>query len=108
MRRIWRRSVSTDSDFAPVGPVGETVTVLVDGAPVAMTLGDSLAAGLLAAGLRAFRETPVSGAPRGPFCMMGACFDCLVEIDGETVQACMTPVATGLVVSRPRRERADG
>ena len=30
-----------------------------------------------------FRETAVSGANHGPFCMIGACFDCLVEIDGE-------------------------
>jgi len=42
----------------------------------------SVAAALLASGVRRFRATPVSNAPRGPYCMMGACFECLVEIDG--------------------------
>lgn len=58
--------------------------------------GMPLAAALLAAGVTAFRRTPASGAPRGPFCMMGACYDCLVEIGGERVQACMVPVCEGL------------
>ena len=100
--------MSSGSDFAAVGPSGPRVTVMVDGRPVDMAEGDSLAAGMLAAGIRWFRETPVSGAGRGPFCLMGACYDCLVEIDGETVQACVTPARAGLAVLRPRRERADG
>jgi succinate dehydrogenase/fumarate reductase-like Fe-S protein len=45
--------------------------------------------------------TPVSGAPRGPFCMMGACFDCLIEVGGVTRQACMMQVSDGLVLTRP-------
>ncbi|SLN12907.1 hypothetical protein PEL8287_00466 [Roseovarius litorisediminis] len=60
--------------------------------------GANLAAALLAAGITTFRQTPVSGAPRAPFCMMGACFDCLVEIDGITRQACMLEVTDGLVL----------
>ena len=75
----------------------ETVTVVVDGAPVATRAGDSVAAALLGAGVRAFRSTAVSGAPRGPFCMMGTCFDCLVTIDGRrNVQACLVQVAEGM------------
>ena len=35
-----------------------------------------------------------------PFCMMGACYDCLVEIDGRIVQACMRPATDGLIVKR--------
>ena len=100
--------MSIGSDFAALGPLGAGVTVMVDGDPVSMVEGDSLAAGLLAAGFRWFRETRVSGVERGPFCLMGACYDCLVEIDGETVQACMTPVRAGLAVTRLRREQADG
>ena len=69
--------------------------------------GMNLAAALLGAGKRAFRATPVSGAPRGPFCMMGACFDCLVEIDGVTVQACQEQVRAGLVVGRAPERSAD-
>jgi predicted molibdopterin-dependent oxidoreductase YjgC len=75
----------------------EVVTVVVDGTAVAARAGDSVAAALLASGMRAFRATAVSGAPRGPFCMMGACFDCVVTIDGRpNVQACMTRVAGGM------------
>lgn len=69
--------------------------------------GISLAAGLLAAGLTSLRKTPVSGAARGPFCMMGACFDCLVEIEGVTRQACMIEVRDGLVVSPAGRKEDD-
>ena len=73
----------------------------IDAAP-----GDTVAAALLVAGVGATRETPVSGAPRAPFCMMGACFECLVEIDGEeNVQACMTPVRDGMTVRRQRGAR---
>lgn len=77
------------------------VTVTFAGAPLDLPLGANLAAALLAAGVGAFRQTPVSGAPRGPFCMMGACFDCLVEIDGVARQACMTEVTAGLQIDRP-------
>lgn len=82
---------------------GETVTILFDGQPVAAPAGSTIAAALLGAGIRAFRETPVSGAPRGPFCMMGACYDCLVRVNGETVQGCMTQVQDGLLVARVAR-----
>jgi predicted molibdopterin-dependent oxidoreductase YjgC len=77
------------------------VTLTFEGQPVTARAGDSVAAAMLAAGHLAGRTTPVSGAPRGPFCMMGACFECLVEIDGEpNLQACMTPVAEGMQVRR--------
>ena len=60
---------------------------------------DRVAAALLGAGRLAFRATPVSGRARGPFCMMGMCFDCLVTIDGVTGrQACMVAVAEGMRV----------
>lgn len=78
------------------------VRVELDGRPLALTDGANLAAALLAAGVSVFRHTPVSGAPRAPFCMMGACFDCLVEVDGVVRQACMLAVADGLRVGRPR------
>ena len=79
---------------------GPRVGVRFDGAPLLLPLGANLAAALLAAGIERFRDTPVSGAPRAPFCMMGACFDCLVEIDGVQRQACMIEVAEGLQIAR--------
>ena len=42
----------------------------------------------------------MSGAPRGPFCMMGVCFECLVVIDGTgNRQACMVPLQAGMAVA---------
>lgn len=80
---------------------GAPVRLTVEGETVTARAGETVAAALLAAGYPAFRETPVSGAARGPFCMMGACFDCLVEIDGRhNRQACMTRVAEGMTVRR--------
>ena len=63
--------------------------------------GTSVAAALLAAGVDWFRRAPKSGAARAPFCMMGACFDCALVIDGRpNRQACLTKVAAGMVVAR--------
>jgi predicted molibdopterin-dependent oxidoreductase YjgC len=77
------------------------VPVIFDGTALELPEGANLAAALLAAGIAVFRQTPVSGAPRAPFCMMGACFDCLVEIDGVVRQACMVDVASGLEIRKP-------
>lgn len=81
-------------------------TILWEGAPIAARSGEPLAATLLAAGITAFRTTPVSGAERGPLCLMGACFDCLVELDGRAnVQACMVPAREGLSARRQQGAR---
>src|SRR6218665_1805772 len=53
-----------------------------DGRPRTGRAGATVAAALLANGVTACRATPVSGAPRAPYCMMGICFECLVVIDG--------------------------
>lgn len=82
--------------------IGAPITFLFNGTRIEAQPGDTVAVALLAAGHRSFRETPVLGALRGPFCMMGACFDCLVEIDGETVQACMISACDGMAVTSPR------
>lgn len=82
-------------------PDGHTITILVDGTPIVAREGDSVAAALLAAGLMVTRTTPVRGAPRGPYCMMGACFDCLAVIDDvASRQACMTLVRDGMRIDR--------
>ena len=42
-----------------------------------------------------------SGVPRAPWCMMGVCFECLVEIDGAAGrQACMIEVRDGMRIRR--------
>jgi predicted molibdopterin-dependent oxidoreductase YjgC len=76
----------------------QAFAIEVNGQPVPARPGQTVAAALLAAGRRIFRHTP-SGAPRGLFCGMGVCFDCLVTIDGLRDQrACMTPARPGMHV----------
>lgn len=90
----------------PTPEVAE-VTIYLEGEALPARVGDSVAAALLAAGHEVFRRSPVSGAARAPFCMMGVCFECLLEIDGlANSQACMVPVRDGMQVARmpgPRR-----
>ena len=69
--------------------------------------GDSVAAALLANGVLGFRTTPVTGASRSPWCLIGNCHDCLVEVDGEpNRQACMIEIRAGMRVRRQRGARA--
>jgi predicted molibdopterin-dependent oxidoreductase YjgC len=98
--------VKTALPFRELDDGAPRVPVQVDGKRLELPEGANLAAALLAAGVSVFRQTPVSGAPRGPFCMMGACFDCLVEIDGVVRQACMMTVTPGLRVARPHEAEA--
>jgi predicted molibdopterin-dependent oxidoreductase YjgC len=95
--------VKIDLPFREMSP-SSTVEVQFDGDTYALSSGMNLAAALLSAGVRSFRDTPGSGAERGPFCMMGTCFDCLVEIEGIRKQACMISVQEGMVIVRPARE----
>jgi sarcosine oxidase subunit alpha len=88
---------------------GAVVRLTLDGRPIEARAGDSVAAALLAAGIDTCRTTPVSGAPRGPYCMMGVCFDCLVTIDGVgNRQGCLVPVAEGMAVAIQRGKRELG
>lgn len=83
-----------------------TVEVLVEGSPVLVPAGASAAIAMLLAGHTAFRETAVTGSPRGPLCLMGVCFDCLTEIDGiANRQACMVTVAPGMRIDRQHGAR---
>lgn len=82
-------------------PMPAKVTFSFDGAPVQASPDVTVAAALFLHGVDACRDTAVSNAPRGPFCMMGVCYDCLVTIDGHpNRQACMTRVREGMQVTR--------
>ncbi len=79
------------------------VTVEFEGDVIKAQNGDSVAAALIASGHKTFRTTPVSGTARGPLCMMGICFECLVEIDGKgNQQACMREVEEGMRIRMQR------
>ena len=77
-----------------------------EGRRLAVPEGETVAAAVLAADAGFTRTTPVSGAKRAPYCMMGVCFECLMVIDGvESRQACMTIVAEGMTVRRQMGKR---
>lgn len=90
---MFRRIRGTDD-----GPSG---AIAFDGREVPFFAGDSVAAALLAAGIDDFRAHPVDGCGRAPYCMMGVCFECLVEIDGrQNQQACLVSARPGMIVRR--------
>lgn len=71
-----------------------------DGAPIEFRPGQSVAAALVAGGIRSWRSTRIAGRPRGIFCGIGVCFDCLVVIDGVPNQrACRVPAVDGMAVT---------
>ena len=90
-------------------PDGQSVTIDFDGEILKVGAQESVAAALLTTDPGYSRKTPVSAAPRLPFCMMGVCFDCLVEIDGvPNRQACMEIVEEGMKVRRQNGTRKLG
>ena len=90
-----RRTDSRTADAA-AAIAAAPVRATFDGDPVEAAPGASVAAALVASGRNAWRETR-EGAPRGLFCGIGICFDCIVEIDGESGQrACMIPLRDGM------------
>ena len=86
---------------------GPTVAVTVEGRDIRVPQGATAAAAVLLAGFASIRDTPVSGMPRGPYCLMGVCFDCLAEIDGQpNRQGCMVSVTPGMTIRRQRGRRS--
>jgi predicted molibdopterin-dependent oxidoreductase YjgC len=86
-----------------------TITVMVEGREIRVPEGASAAAAALLAGLASIRETPVTGAPRAPYCLMGVCFDCLAEIDGvPNRQSCMVTAVPGMTIRRQHGKRGVG
>ncbi|MFC7968425.1 (2Fe-2S)-binding protein [Streptomyces cinereoruber] len=75
-------------------------TVTFDGRPIPALDGQSVAAVLWSAGILTWRTTRNAGAPRGVFCGMGSCFDCLVTVNGRpNRRACLTPARPGAAVT---------
>lgn len=62
--------------------------------------GESIAAALLRVGVTHLRDAPKSQTPRGMFCVMGVCQECVVEINQRRVEACRTKVSNGLKIKR--------
>ena len=75
------------------------VTIYYDGKPITAREGDMVASALMAAGIRSFRYTKRNHEPRGVFCAIGRCTDCMMIVDGRpNVRTCVTPVREGMQV----------
>jgi len=78
-----------------------TVTLQFEDESISVPAGITVAAALLLKGAGHFRITPVKSSPRAAYCMMGVCFECLVEIDGKPGrQACLATVREGMAIRR--------
>ena len=77
----------------------KTVTIYFDGKPVEALEGEPIAAALINAGIRSSRTTAKRHEPRGIFCAIGRCTDCMMIVDGvPNTRTCVTPVRDGMQV----------
>lgn len=75
------------------------IQLSLDGMPLPARPGQTVGAALTDAGISAWRTTRNEGRPRGLFCGIGICFDCLLVVDGVPNQrACLTPVRDGMTL----------
>ncbi|MBL1066407.1 (2Fe-2S)-binding protein [Streptomyces sp. 7-21] len=83
---------------APHGaPPGPSFEMSFDGAPVPARPGQSVGAVLVAHGITSWRTTRRGGRPRGLFCGIGVCYDCLIMVDGRPGErACVVPARAGM------------
>lgn len=77
----------------------EDVEVTIDGKKVAAKKGEMIAAVLLANGIKIHRYTAKEHKPRGIYCGIGQCTDCVMTVNGKVnVRTCITPVESGMVI----------
>ena len=75
------------------------VTLRVDGEAILALEGEPIAVALLAAGRQVFRYTTKRNEPRGVFCALGRCTDCVMVVDGRpNVRTCVTPAKDGMII----------
>lgn len=79
----------------------EVLSIKIDDHDVLCREGDTVAAVVMLHAGRPYRHSILSGSERAPFCMMGICFECLVEIDGvPNQQGCLRGVEPGMRIRR--------
>ncbi|RZO21440.1 MAG: (2Fe-2S)-binding protein [Candidatus Thioglobus sp.] len=87
--------------FRPRTNLTDPVNFSFEGRRLTASRGDTIAAALLGSGVFIFRESAVSGIPRGPFCMIGNCYECFVQVGAMgVVQACLTEITEGMQISK--------
>ncbi|MEA5031529.1 MAG: (2Fe-2S)-binding protein [Sphaerochaeta sp.] len=84
-----------------LGPLPEVpmVKIIVDGEQMEAREGEMIAAALIATGKKYFRKTIKTHEPRGIYCGIGRCTDCVMTVNGiPNVRTCITPVEEGMVI----------
>ena len=77
----------------------EMVEITVDGKKLTARSGEMIAAVLMANGMMVHRHTAKNHEPRGIFCGIGQCTDCVMTVNGKpNVRTCITPVEDGMVI----------
>ena len=90
-----------NSKFTGINPSADTVSIYFEGEACEVPAGVTVAAALLGHDDDHFCRSAADGEKRAPYCLMGVCFECLVEIDGrKNRQACLEPVVEGMHVKR--------
>jgi aerobic-type carbon monoxide dehydrogenase small subunit (CoxS/CutS family) len=91
-----------DRKSTRIGQMGDAAAVrfVFDGQPMRACQGESVAAALFASGVKTLRTSPRTGMPRGMFCLMGSCQECLVIVDDRRVLACRTTATDGMRVDK--------
>ena len=95
--------------FRRIRQQDDKVTVYIDDQPFMATAGEPVANILLNEGFNSVHMAP-NGKTRGPYCMMGVCFDCMITLqDGRVEQACQTYAEDGIRLYLPlnRADRAN-
>lgn len=94
----------------PIRPAPvDAVEITLDGEAMTGVQGQTIAGIVLASGALAWRRTSVEGRPRGLFCGIGVCFDCLVTVNGDPdVRACQRRAVDGDVVASQRDRPVEG
>ena len=79
--------------------LGQEITLDVDGQPIRAVAGEPIAAALMAAGYKVLHRTTRLHEPRGVYCAIGRCTDCVMTVDGRpNVRTCITPAVDGMRV----------
>jgi predicted molibdopterin-dependent oxidoreductase YjgC len=79
---------------------GREIIITVDGSQIQAFEGEMIASALVAVGIKTFRFSSKHNEPRGLFCAIGRCTDCVMEVNGKpNVRTCITPVEDKMVIN---------
>lgn len=73
--------------------------IIVNGKEIEAFEGEPIAAALVASGIMVFRKTVKLKKPRGLYCAIGRCTDCIMKVNGvPSIRTCITPVKDGMII----------